>query len=102
MDEAGWCFRATLDGICEALDSAEGGHELAEELRAEHHRAQWPQHFEVKDWSEKKKSIFREATRMSYEKAKAVGPVGWHDPSFFPGYLRALEELVEMLDTSRR
>jgi len=42
------------------------------------------------------------AAERALERLKSEGPVGWRDPSFFPGFLSCFEELVEYLHLDPR
>jgi len=93
--KAGWCYRAARDGICEALRELPGGSALADEISAESHPAQWCEHLELDGWPKEKKKLFFEAIYRCADRFAKEGPVGWHDPSFFPSFLQAMEELVQ-------
>src|SRR5689334_12722377 len=94
--KAGWCYRAARDAICAELRVMPDGHALAAELSAESHPAQYCEYLEIDDWPAAKKKLLFEAIFLCAARVAKEGPVGWHDPTFFPGFLRAMEELVEM------
>jgi hypothetical protein len=91
--KAGWAYRAALEGICEALAHTGGGEELLRELTDEAEPARSLQYIEVAEWKEEKRLLFCRATLQACRVLRARGPKDWNDPSFFPGFLRALEEL---------
>lgn len=93
--KAGWCYRAARDGICAALREIPGGRVLADELSAETHPAQWCEYLDLKEWPREKKKLLFQAIYRCADRAAKEGPVGWHDASFFPGFLGAMAELVK-------
>jgi len=93
--KAGWCYRAARDSICETLRGMPGGSALADEISADSHPAQYCEFIDIDGWPKEKKKLFFEAIYRCAEKVAKDGPVGWRDPAFFPGFLRAMEELVQ-------
>jgi hypothetical protein len=93
--KAGWCYRAAREGICDALRQTPEGSTLADEISAESHPAQWCEHLDIDEWPKEKKALFFQAVYRCADRFAKEGPVGWHDPSFFPGFLRAMEELAQ-------
>jgi hypothetical protein len=91
--KAGWAYCAALDGICEVLGGVAGGEDLLRELSDEAGLARSVQNIEVVDWDHEKRELFCWAVREACCVLRARGPKGWNDPSFFPGFLKALEEL---------
>jgi hypothetical protein len=100
--KAGWCYRAARDGICEELRSTPEGCALADELSTDSHPAQWCQYLAIDDWPPEKQQRFIDAVCRFAARAAKEGPVGWNDPSFFPGFLRAMEELVHAVRSLER
>jgi hypothetical protein len=47
-------------------------------------------------------TILCAAAERALERLKSEGPVGWSDPSFFPGFLSCFEELVDYLHMDPR
>jgi len=93
--KAGWCYRTARDGICETLRGIPNGSALAEELSAESHPAQWCEHLEIDEWPKEKKKLFFEAIYRCVDHFAREGPAAWRNPSCYPGFLRALEELAK-------
>jgi len=93
--KAGWCYRNARDEICATLREIPGGSALAEEISAESHPAQYCEYLDLKDWPREKRKLLFQAIYRCVDRVAMEGPVGWHDPAFFPSFLRAMEELAQ-------
>jgi hypothetical protein len=94
--KAGWCYRAARNGICDVLKSTPEGKASADELSSESHPAQWCEYLDVQNWPAAKKALLFDAIYQCFDHYTEKGPVGWQDPSAFPGFLRAFKELTKI------
>ena len=101
--KAGWCYRATLSAICEALEemAVKNDHGLLEELSDEYGNPQIIEYIEAEKWSHDKLIIFLDAVERGFKNCEKVGPKDWNDPSFFQGFMRGYKELVDMVGEIR-
>jgi uncharacterized protein (UPF0332 family) len=91
--KARWAYRATLAGICEVLADEKDGARLLSELSDETGNAVAAQNIEVASWTEAERKVFYSAVHKACALLRSKGPSEWNDPSFFPGFLTALDEL---------
>jgi hypothetical protein len=51
---------------------------------------------DVRELTPLNRRLFREACERAFVKQEKSGPVGWKDPSFFPGWLDRFRKLIQM------
>ena len=92
---AGWAACNAVDAIIGKLQGP-FAEEIAARLRVVH---EWPGALaDLRGASPEQIAELAAAARAALSEAAAQGSAGWHDPSFFPGYIERFRELVGLLD----
>ncbi len=93
---ANWAYDAVIEGIADVLDRAE--QELAAWLRQQTCTECGPGlgSVDVRELSPANRRPFRAAAQQAFRAAALAGGLGWHDPSFFPGWLAWFRLLLRM------
>jgi hypothetical protein len=91
---ANWVLRTIVADVARVL-KRQGITELAEWLTSESSPVELYGHLDVRELTEWNQEAFRSALGPALLETKARGPAGWHDETFWPGYLRLFESLAE-------
>jgi hypothetical protein len=101
---ANWAYDAVVEAIAGVLNRTELERELAAWLRSQTCRVCGPGlgSVDVRELSPACRAAFREAAGRAYRTAESAGGEGWHDPTFFPGWLVKFKELLRMWEAIDR
>ena len=95
---ANWAYDAVIEGIADRLDRTDAERELAAWLRQQTCVECGPGlgSVDVRELSPASRRAVREAAQRAFRSAALEGAAGWHDPSFFPGWLAGFRRLLRM------
>jgi hypothetical protein len=101
---ANWAYDAVVEAIADELNGTDSERELAAWLRSQTCAERGPGlgAVDVRELSPPCRLAFRQAARRAVERAARSGGTGWHDPSFFPGWLDRFRELLRMWEAIDR
>jgi hypothetical protein len=99
-----WAYDAVLESIADVLDEDAGGRELAAWLRDQRCLVQGPGvgSVDLRELTVENQRRIVGAVPRALEMARAKGPKGWHDPSYFPAWLSSFELLARMVEAVER
>ena len=95
----GWIFDGVLNRIAEIVQ--ETNVHLAERVRNGTSDRQAFGYLDLGDWTREERRLFLAAALEARARCERAGPVSWHDPKTFPGYMKRFEELIEALQKDR-
>lgn len=93
---AGWVFRTILGEVAQVLEEGEQV-ALAGWLNDENSGPQVYGHLDVRELTPENQRAFRKALPVAFERSNDQGASAWADPSFWPGYIRLFEGLVDQI-----
>ncbi len=95
---ANWAYDAVVERIADQLNGAEEELRLADWLRQQTCWVHGPGlgSVDVRELTPRNQQLFRAAAQRAFRQATLDGSVGWHDPSFFPGWLTGFRRLLRM------
>lgn len=96
--KARWVYWIALEGICAALLKMEDTEGLRDELLDASGTAQVVLWVRTDDWPREKKELFARALKLASTTFQEEGPANWGDPSAFPKFMAAMEDLVTMAE----
>lgn len=94
---AGWVLRTMIAEIAELLTQDEHS-ELASWLTDDNSPVQLFSHLDVRDLTPENQSAFLAAIGPAYRRSVERGPAGWHDPAFWPAYIKLFSSLAEQAE----
>lgn len=98
---ANWAFRATVEAIAEALPKTADGLALANWLRTDP-TVQVYYKVDVRELAPAIHDIFVAAVEPALERQREKGPIGWHEPGVWDGWIKRFADLVQMIECCRR
>lgn len=96
---AGWIYDAVIEAATPTLRQFDASLESVA-LRARRHVGSGS--LDVSSWSPEALRVLRNAVLELRRNALAAGPQAFHDPTFFPGCMARLDELLELLERDPR
>jgi hypothetical protein len=93
-----WAYDSVIEKIAIQLDSTEPERALASWLREQTCIVNGPGlgSVDVRELTPQNRHLFRVAAQKAFRVAVKSGAAGWHDPSFFPGWLAGFRRLLRM------
>ena len=95
---ANWAYDAVIDEIANQLNGTDAERVMAAWLREQTCFVNGPGlgSVDVRELTSQNQQLFRAAAKRAFRLAVLSGPAGWHDPSFFPGWLTVFRRLLRM------
>lgn len=93
---ARWGYDCIVEAIAEALPNDPDGESLKSWMLDQRCAIHGYGTVDVRGLTLRNQDLFWKAARRAFARAKLEGAVGWHDPSFFPGWLRIFQNLLRM------
>ena len=95
---ANWAYDAVIRRIADQLERLPYEGELASWLRRQTCEEMGPGigYVDVRELTPRNQLLFRQAAQQAFRHAILEGAVGWHDPSFFAGWLQGFRRLLRM------
>lgn len=101
---ANWVYDTIVERIADDLVCGPAEEALASWLRGRLCTVQGPGVgcVDLRELSEEDRRLFRAAAQSALRQAILSGPIGWHDPSFFPVWLKKFRQLLRMWKAADR
>ncbi len=91
---ANWVLRAIVADVAPVL-ARNGASALAAWLTDDTSPVELYAHLDVREFTPENQQAFRDAVVPAFLEARARGPSGWADKTYWDGYLRLFENLAE-------
>jgi hypothetical protein len=99
---ASWLVSAVLREIAVSVNAHPKGGPLAQWLRARSTRPNGLMSFDLRGLDAVSRRLFWRGAHSAFQRRIVRGPEGWHDLSFYPGYLDRFHDLLRMVKAIQR